>query len=70
MSKQFKQGQLVKSKYNHVLVTGPGDDDIGYRTFAGVIITPDSDFGVGFYSDTWAADVFEETDIDISKLIN
>lgn len=74
MKKKFRKGNIVESGTNVILVTGAGNKEVGYDTFAGVVIMAkrnDEDYlwPVGTYSDTWTAKVFKKIDIKLSTLI-
>jgi xanthosine utilization system XapX-like protein len=66
----FKRGDYVISKDSEtvtiILVTGPGDNTVGYKTFAGVVVSQKPRplppiLRVGNYSLTWSQKAFTKT---------
>ena len=73
-TKPFRKGQLVYHIGNAVLVTGPGNKEVGYPCFAGVVVMSLNrgegiDWPVGMYSDTWDTDAFKKTGVSVSKIV-
>lgn len=69
---RFRQGQVVKATYNTVLVTGPGDSDVGYPCFAGVVVSKanhEDAYPIGMYSETWTKIAFKKVPLSINKVI-
>lgn len=51
---EFKQGDIVESDTETILVTGDGDyNDAEYNWFAGVVLKSNGSWNVGEYSETW-----------------
>jgi hypothetical protein len=65
----FNPGDIVKSQWEYVLVTGTGNDnEAGYPSFAGVVVRKtlrESEFPVGTYSDTWATGAFKKVALKV-----